>query len=79
MNVDVSYPLDTLSWPLKVKVKPEGQGQISNIVFFFLRNSTLPLSVVYCKLLKQLGMSQISFEMLLRTNYIPKVHVKIIN
>ena len=35
MNVDVSYPLDTLSWPLKVKVKPEGQGQISNIVFFF--------------------------------------------
>ena len=35
MNVDVSYPLDTLSWPLKVKVKPEGQGQISNNVFFF--------------------------------------------
>ena len=34
MNVDASYPLDKLSWPLKVKVKPEGQGQISNIVFF---------------------------------------------
>ena len=34
MNVDVSYPLDTLSWPLKVRVKPEGQGQISNNVFF---------------------------------------------
>ena len=77
MNVDVSYPLDTLSWPLKVKVKLEGQGQISNNVFF--RNSTLLFSVVYCKLLKQLGMSQISFEMLLRTNYIPKVPVKIIN
>ena len=35
MNMDVSYPLDTLSWPLKVKVKPEGQGQISNNVVFF--------------------------------------------
>ena len=78
MNVDVSYPLDTLLWPLKVKVKPEGQGQISNIVVFF-RNSTLPFSVVYCKLLKQLGMSQISFEMLLRTNYIPKVPVQMTN
>ena len=76
MNVDVSYPLDTLLWPLKVKVKPKGQGQISNNVFF--RNSTLLFSV-YCKLLKQLGMSQISFEMLLRTNYIPKVPVKMIN
>ena len=77
MKVDVSYPLDTVSWPLKVKVKPEGQGQISNNVFF--RNSALLFSVVHCKLLKQLGMSQISFEMLLRTNYIPKVPVKMIN
>ena len=44
VNVDVSYPLDTLSWPLKVKVKPEGQGQISNNVFF--RNSILLLFIV---------------------------------
>ena len=77
MNVDVSYPLDTLSWPLKVKVKPEGQGQISNIVFFSKFYPTV--FCFYCKLLKQLGMSQISFEMLLRTNCIPKVPVQIIN
>ena len=45
---------------------------------FFSRNYTLLFSVVYCKLLKQLGMSQISFEMLLRANHIPKVPVKIL-